>query len=135
MTRHGYMASLRRKVEAYEQTGVFPAYMIFLDQNYYEANKGKTFLGLLADPLGAPFTLPGKDSLSAAMQAGAACQPGQPARRGGQLAACSRPRRRATPTRGVAPADDPRPREHHQSLGSLVPLQPPARLCRSRPTT
>jgi hypothetical protein len=68
MTRHGYMANLRRKVEAYEKTGVFPTYLIFLDQNYYEANKGKTFLGLLNDPLGAPFKLPGKDSLSAAMQ-------------------------------------------------------------------
>ena len=68
MTRHGYMANLRRKVEAYEQTGVFPTYLIFLDQNYYEANKGKLFLSLLDDPLGAPFTLPGRDSLSAAMQ-------------------------------------------------------------------
>ncbi len=69
MTRQGYMASLRRQVEAYDRTGVFPVYMIFLDQNYYEANKSKTFLGLLADPLGAPFSLPGNDSLSTAMQA------------------------------------------------------------------
>jgi hypothetical protein len=69
MTLHGYMANLRRKVEAYQRTGSFPTYMIFLDQNYYEANKGKTFLGLLNDPLGAPFSLPGRDSLSVAMQA------------------------------------------------------------------
>jgi hypothetical protein len=68
MTRQGYLATLRRKVEEYEKTGVFPVYMIFLDQNYYEANKGKTFLGLLNDPLGPPFKLPGKDSLSVAMQ-------------------------------------------------------------------
>ncbi len=69
MTRHGYLANLRRKVEEYEKTGFFPTYMIFLDQNYYESNKGKTFLGFLNDPLGAPFKLPGKDSLSVAMQA------------------------------------------------------------------
>ena len=69
MTLHGYMDNLRRKVEQYEQTGIFPTYMIFLDQNYYEANKGRTFLGLLDDPLGAPFSLPGGDSLSVAMQA------------------------------------------------------------------
>ncbi len=69
MTLRGYMDNLRRKVESYEQTGVYPTYMIFLDQNYYEANKGKTFLGVFDDPLGAPFSLPGRDSLSVAMQA------------------------------------------------------------------
>ncbi len=97
MTLHGYMKNLRRKVEEYERTGVFPTYMIFLDQNYYEANKGKMFLGVLDDPTGAPFSLPGDDSLSVRCRRRCA-----PARTASALPwpappAC-RPTRPATPT-------------------------------------
>ncbi|HEX5632184.1 MAG TPA: hypothetical protein VFX50_03115 [Gemmatimonadales bacterium] len=54
----GYLAALTARVRAYDRTGTLPTYMIFLDQNYYEANHARLWLSLLEDPLGHDLTLP-----------------------------------------------------------------------------
>ena len=54
----GYLAALTHRVRDYDRTGRLPAYMIFLDQNYYEANGGRLWMSLLENPLGAEVDLP-----------------------------------------------------------------------------
>lgn len=58
MTLFGYLAAMIRRVKAYDDTGKLPVYVIFIDQYYYEENKGKLWLELLQDPLRHDFRLP-----------------------------------------------------------------------------
>jgi phosphatidylserine/phosphatidylglycerophosphate/cardiolipin synthase-like enzyme len=55
----GYLEPLTRRVRAYDTTGKLPTYMIFLDQNFYEPNRGRIWMTLLEDPLHARVSLPG----------------------------------------------------------------------------
>jgi hypothetical protein len=57
----GYLQTLTRRVRAYDTTGKLPTYMIFLDQNFYEPNRGRIWMTLLEDPLHAKLSLPGGD--------------------------------------------------------------------------
>ncbi len=50
-TVEGYLAAMTDRVRAYDVSGKFPTYMIFLDQHYYEVNKAKIWMDLLANPL------------------------------------------------------------------------------------
>lgn len=47
----GYLPALIRRVREYDATGALPVYMIFLDQHYYEINKGRRWMELLENPL------------------------------------------------------------------------------------
>lgn len=61
-----YLAALRRHLESYDSTGTLPAYMIFLDQHYFEKHKSRDLLHFLEDPLGRrPELPPGFDTLTA----------------------------------------------------------------------
>ncbi len=51
MTLEGYLRALIDRVKEYDETGRIPVYMIFLDQIYFEANKGIIWLELLENPL------------------------------------------------------------------------------------
>jgi hypothetical protein len=54
----GYLDALADRVEAYDQEGALPVYMIIIDQWFYEANKGRLWLSLLEDPLRHDLELP-----------------------------------------------------------------------------
>ena len=54
----GYLTALTERVRAYDRTGRLPVYLLFFDQNYYEANGGRLFMTLLENPLGAQVELP-----------------------------------------------------------------------------
>jgi len=56
---HGYMHSLIERVRRYDETGTLPVYMIFLDQNFYEPNRGRLWMSILEDPMYAKIDLPG----------------------------------------------------------------------------
>jgi hypothetical protein len=56
---HGYLKTLIERVRAYDTTGKLPVYMIFLDQNFYEPNAGRTWMSFLEDPLQHRVGLPG----------------------------------------------------------------------------
>ena len=60
---HGYLETLTRRVRAYDTTGKLPTYMVFLDQNFYEPNRGRIWMTLLQDPLDAKVSLPGGDDV------------------------------------------------------------------------
>ncbi len=53
-----YLAALTARVRDYDRTGKLPTYLLFLDQHYYEGNKGRLWLTLLEQPLTARVTLP-----------------------------------------------------------------------------
>jgi hypothetical protein len=53
-----YLRALTARVREYDRTGTIPAYIILFDQHYYEGNKGRLWLSLLEDPLGAGIRLP-----------------------------------------------------------------------------
>jgi hypothetical protein len=55
---YGYLAALRERVEAYDETGHLPEYHVFLDQWFYEINGGRLWLELLAAPLEHRVDLP-----------------------------------------------------------------------------
>lgn len=55
---HGYLRALIDRVRAYDTTGTLPVYMIFLDQNFYEPNRGRVWMSFLEDPLHARVDLP-----------------------------------------------------------------------------
>jgi phosphatidylserine/phosphatidylglycerophosphate/cardiolipin synthase-like enzyme len=57
----GYLETLIRRVRAYDTTGKLPTYLIFLDQNFYEPNRGRIWMSFLEDPLHAKVSLPGGD--------------------------------------------------------------------------
>ena len=68
----GYLHTLAERVEAYDRTRTLPLYFIFLDQHYYEARHGRTWMDILQDPLHAssrvPHATPAQaDSLGAAL--------------------------------------------------------------------
>lgn len=46
-----YLQALIDRINSYGTTGKIPTYMIFLDQHYYEINKSRFWLEVLADPL------------------------------------------------------------------------------------
>jgi hypothetical protein len=54
----GYLAALARRVREFDQTGRLPAFMIFLDQWYFDIRSGRWWMSLLADPLGPDISLP-----------------------------------------------------------------------------
>src|SRR4029453_6899691 len=47
----GYLAALTERVREYDRTGRLPVFMVFLDQKYYETNRGRLYMDLLEDPL------------------------------------------------------------------------------------
>lgn len=53
-----YLEALAERVEAYDQTGILPAYFIFLDQHYFELNKSRRWLRVLNRPLSKTVELP-----------------------------------------------------------------------------
>ncbi|UCE02634.1 MAG: hypothetical protein JSW67_00005 [Candidatus Latescibacterota bacterium] len=53
-----YLGVLIRNVRRYDKTPRMPVYMIFLDQYFYEANKGRLWMSLLENPLGHRLHLP-----------------------------------------------------------------------------
>ncbi len=60
MTREGYLRALINAVKNFEITQKIPAYMIILDQHYYEINKSSLFLRLLENPLEYKLDLPSR---------------------------------------------------------------------------
>jgi len=46
-----YFMALIERVRAYDDTGKLPMYLIFLDQHYFETNKGRLWMRLLQAPL------------------------------------------------------------------------------------
>jgi hypothetical protein len=64
-----YLAALTEQVRSFDRTGHLASYFIFLDQMYYEANQGRLWLELLADPLHHEVDLPpGYESWEAEIQ-------------------------------------------------------------------
>jgi hypothetical protein len=61
-----YLEALTARVRAYDSVRVLPIYMIFLDQHYYEANRGRLWLDFLERPLDS---LPKLDAKFAAFRA------------------------------------------------------------------
>ena len=62
----GYLDALADRVEAYDQEGALPVYLIIIDEWFYEANQGRLWLSLLEDPMGYELDLPeGFDSWEA----------------------------------------------------------------------
>jgi hypothetical protein len=53
-----YLRAMIDRVKAYDRTGTFPVYMIFLDQHYFEINKSRVWLRLLREPLDHRVDLP-----------------------------------------------------------------------------
>jgi hypothetical protein len=53
-----YLRAMTMRVRDYEKTGKLPIYMLFLDQHYFELNKGRVFLRVLHDPLDYELSLP-----------------------------------------------------------------------------
>jgi hypothetical protein len=71
---HSYLAAMRQRVREYDATGRFPAYIIVMDQWFYEVNRGRLWMTLLEDPLSHRVKLPPShsawdDSLAAAQHA------------------------------------------------------------------
>ncbi len=54
----GYLSALTARVREYDRTGRLPVYLLFFDQNYYEANGGRLWMSLLERPLTAQVKLP-----------------------------------------------------------------------------
>ena len=68
-----YLVAMTERVRAYDATGRFPAYIIILDQWFYELNYGRLWMTLLEDPLHhevklPPAYAPWQDSLAAAQR-------------------------------------------------------------------
>ncbi len=57
-----YFPALTRAVQRYDSTGVLPTYLIFLDQNFYEASDGRLWMTMLESPLDASLSLPGNNA-------------------------------------------------------------------------
>lgn len=51
-TVEGYLEALLRHVQAYDEVGRLPVFLLMLDQQFYEANDGRLWLDLLESPLG-----------------------------------------------------------------------------------
>jgi hypothetical protein len=68
---HSYLAAMTARVRAYDRTGKFPVYMIYLDEWYYQVNRGRLWMELLEDPTRRRLDLPRgfeawEDSIAAA---------------------------------------------------------------------
>ncbi|MEJ2547019.1 MAG: hypothetical protein P8125_04290 [Gemmatimonadota bacterium] len=57
-TVRGYLGALTERIEAYDESRKLPQYFIFLDQNYFEANKSRLFFRVLLDPMDYELDLP-----------------------------------------------------------------------------
>ena len=57
-TAEVYLRALIDRVRAYDSGGAIPEYFIFLDQNYFEANKTRIWFRILEDPLRNKLSLP-----------------------------------------------------------------------------
>lgn len=69
-----YLSAMTARVREYDRTGVFPTYLIILDEWFYRSNKSRLWLDLLERPLDHTVRLPKRftpweDSLRAAQQA------------------------------------------------------------------
>jgi len=53
-----YLKAMTQRVREYDDTGKLPQYFIFLDQHYFEINKGRMFLRVLSNPLDEKISLP-----------------------------------------------------------------------------
>ena len=53
-----YLGALIQRAKEYDRTGIFPVYMIFLDEWYYEANHSRLWMSLLQDPMHHDLELP-----------------------------------------------------------------------------
>jgi hypothetical protein len=58
-TAEVYLRALIDRVRAYDSVGTIPQYFIFLDQNYFEANKSRMWFRILEDPMRNTVSLPG----------------------------------------------------------------------------
>jgi hypothetical protein len=58
ITVDGYLKALTERVRDFDSTGSIPAYMILVDLNYWEGNKGRLYTDVLQDPLHARPSLP-----------------------------------------------------------------------------
>jgi phosphatidylserine/phosphatidylglycerophosphate/cardiolipin synthase-like enzyme len=58
MTVEAYLQALIDRVRAYDETWKIPTYLIFLDQFFFEANDGRLWMELLADPMNHEVDLP-----------------------------------------------------------------------------
>jgi phosphatidylserine/phosphatidylglycerophosphate/cardiolipin synthase-like enzyme len=56
-----YLPALTEAVRRYDATGRMPAYMIFLDQFFYEPRDGRLWMTILENPLHASVNLPGDE--------------------------------------------------------------------------
>ena len=57
-----YLPALTAAVRRYDDVGHLPAYMIFLDQYFYEPRGGRLWMTILEDPLQASMRLPGENA-------------------------------------------------------------------------
>jgi hypothetical protein len=62
ITVEGYLDALTERVRAFDRTGRLPVYMILVDLNYWEGNRGRLYTDVLQDPLGATPKLPRQDT-------------------------------------------------------------------------
>jgi hypothetical protein len=58
LATRAYLSALTQRVAAYDSVGRLPAYMLFLDQHYFELNASRDLLALLQDPLHHVLRLP-----------------------------------------------------------------------------
>lgn len=61
MVADAYLPALTAAVRRYDSTGVLPAYVILIDQWFYEPRKGRLWMSILEDPMHAPVDLPGDE--------------------------------------------------------------------------
>jgi hypothetical protein len=54
----GYLPALTQRVREFDRTGRLPAFIVLLDQWYFDVRHGRWWMGLLADPLGRDVNLP-----------------------------------------------------------------------------
>jgi len=54
----GYLATLAKRLNSYDQTGHLPVFFIFLDEHYYEMRKSRIWMTILEDPLHASAEIP-----------------------------------------------------------------------------
>jgi phosphatidylserine/phosphatidylglycerophosphate/cardiolipin synthase-like enzyme len=62
MVADAYFPALTAAVRQYDATGRLPAYMIFLDQYFYEPRRGRLWMTILEDPMHAAVALPGDNA-------------------------------------------------------------------------
>lgn len=62
MVADAYLPALTQAVARYDTSGKFPAYMILLDEFYYQSRNGRLWMDILEDPLAAKIHLPGANA-------------------------------------------------------------------------